>query len=98
MQKDLIAVSEFCILQNVDISFIHSLDEYGLIEITTIDETGFLQANQLSEVERMTRLHRDLKINLEGIEAINHLIEKIKIMQDEINALKNRLHLYETGK
>jgi hypothetical protein len=41
------------------------------------------------------RLHYDLDINLEGIEAITYLLNRVKNMQAEIIALKNRLRLYE---
>jgi hypothetical protein len=37
------------------------------------------------------RLHYDLDINIEGIETINHLLEKIEEMQREIAHLKNKI-------
>ena len=36
----LISVDEFCANHDIEISFISSLAETGLIEITTIKETG----------------------------------------------------------
>jgi hypothetical protein len=95
--KNLIPVNEFCANHNIEISFIRSLQETELIEITTIEETAYIQANQLQELERIVRLHFELDINLEGIETINHLLHRINTMQDEIIALRNRLRLYETN-
>ncbi len=95
--ENLIPAYEFCANHNIEISFIHSLQETGLIEITTIEETGYIPSSQLQELERIVRLHYDLDINLEGIETINHLLQRINEMQDEITILRNRLRLYETN-
>jgi chaperone modulatory protein CbpM len=43
----LIAVDEFCANHGIEISFISSLHQTGLIEITTVKETGFIDAGQL---------------------------------------------------
>ncbi len=97
MQTDyLIAVDEFCASHNVEISFISSLQKTGLIEITTIKETGFFDSDQLRQLEKIVHLYYELDINLEGIETINYLLQRISSMQDEIIALRNRLRLYET--
>jgi len=95
--KKLVPVNEFCANHQIEVSFIHSLQETGLVEITTIEETGYIHANQLQELERIVHLYYDLEINLEGIETINHLLQRINHMQDEITTLKNRLRLYETN-
>ena len=97
MQKDyLIAVDEFCANHNIEISFISSLQKNGLIEITTVKETGFIDPNQLLQLEKIVRLYYELDINLEGIETINYLLQRINSMQNEIIVLRNRLRLYET--
>jgi hypothetical protein len=93
----LIAVDEFCASHNIEISFISSLHQSGLIEITTIKNSGFIEADQLRQVEKYIRLYYELDINLEGIETIDHLLQHINSMQDEIISLRNRLRLYETG-
>jgi hypothetical protein len=43
----------------------------------------------------MVRLHFDMDINIEGIETITHLLERIEQMQQEITQLKNRVGVYE---
>ena len=91
----LIAVDEFCANHNIEISFISSLQQNGLIEITTIKETGFIDADQLQQLEKFIRFYYELDINLEGIETINHLLQRINSLQDEITALRNKLRLYE---
>lgn len=93
----LVAVDEFCASHNIEISFISSLQQTGLIEITTIGQAGFIVADQLPKVEKYIRFHYDLEINLEGIETIAHMLERIQSMHSEITELRNRLSLYELG-
>jgi chaperone modulatory protein CbpM len=92
----LIALDEFCANHNIEISFVSSLHQTGLIEIKTVKETVFIDADQLQQLEKFIRLYYELDINLEGIETISHLLERIKSLQEENITLKNRLRLYET--
>lgn len=91
----LISADEFCAHHKVEYSFISSLQEFGLIEITTLEQGSYIETESLAELEKFARLYYDLDINLEGIEAITYLLEKIKNQQDEINLLRNKLNLYE---
>lgn len=95
MQKEhLIPADKLCIHQHIELSFIHSLKEYGLIEIVTMEEEEFIPEEQLEALEKFARLHYDLDINLEGIDAIIHLLQKVNGMQEEITSLQNRLRRY----
>ena len=96
MQTHYIALDDFCALHDIEASFINSLQQTGLIEITTIEQTGFLEESQLQEVEKYIRFHNDLDINLEGIESISHMLQRINLMHEEIVSLRNRLRLYES--
>jgi hypothetical protein len=95
-KENLIAVDVFCANHNIEISFISSLQQTGMIKITTIKETSFIDANQLHLLEKLVRFYYELDINLEGIETISHLLQKISSLQNEIISLKNRLGLYES--
>ena len=94
-KEEMVAASEFCTSHNVEISFLYSLSESGLLEITNVEETVFISQEQLPELEKLVRLHYDMDINLEGIEAIHHLLQQMKTMQDEMRVLKSKLALYE---
>jgi chaperone modulatory protein CbpM len=67
----------------------------GLIEIITVEETICIPVNQLKEAEKLLRLHNELEINLQGIDVVTHLLQRIQEMQHEIQSLRNKLHLYE---
>lgn len=88
--EDLIPVQELCIQYKVEFEFINSLNEIGLIEIVDREETHYINKEHLEEVERLMRLHSDLGINLEGIEAISHLLKRVDELRKEILFLKNK--------
>jgi hypothetical protein len=93
--EDMVPASEFCVHHNIELSFIDSLREYGLVETVLIEEKVYLPVSQLGHLEKMVRLHFDLEINLEGIETIAHLLEKVNSLQDQVTQLTNRLKAYE---
>lgn len=92
---NLIPADEFCTRYNVELSFINELNDHGLIEITSIEERYFIPSDRLNDLEKFIRLHYDLDINMPGIEAIAHMLQRIQNMQQEMMTLKNRLRLYE---
>jgi chaperone modulatory protein CbpM len=95
-EQELIPVDIFCYQHGVEISFISSLQEFGLIEITQVDEARYIPVQHLMEAEKMVRLHNELEINTEGIDVVTHLLQRIQNMQDEIRLLRNRLRFYES--
>lgn len=93
--EDLILVEDFCTTYKVGYRFVSSLKEFGLIEVTSIEENSYIPYHQLQRLEQLIRLHYDLDINVEGIDAITHLLGRLNNMQAEILLLKQRLRLYE---
>jgi hypothetical protein len=92
MEKDeLIPAEDFCIYHNIEYSFINSLEDSGLIQVTAVEHSTYIPADEIQKLEKFVRLHYDLDINVEGIETINHLLEKIEEMQREILELRNRI-------
>ncbi len=94
-QTDMIVLDEFCTSHQVKVSFVRTLEEHGLIETITINETLYIQENELSKLEQIVRLHQELNINSEGVDAIINLLKRIENMQNEITVLRNKLRFYE---
>ena len=94
-QEELISANEFCIHHNIQLSFIHSLQDYGLVETVVIEENIFLRRDDLDLLEKIVRLHYDLDINLEGIQTITHLLKRIQTMQEQIVHLTNSLKAHD---
>ena len=89
--EDLIPAKDFCLHHNIEYSFISSLENSGLISVTSVKRSIFIHVDEMTKLEKFVRLHYDLDINLEGLETINHLLDKIENMQKEIVKLKNRI-------
>jgi hypothetical protein len=93
--EQLVSVQELAKHHKIEASFITSLNEFGLIEVITLGETQYIHEERIADVERMIRLHYGLDINIEGIDAISTLLQRIDLLEQELNTLKNRLRLYE---
>jgi hypothetical protein len=94
-RKKLISIQEFCMLYKVPETFITTLYEYELIEITTAENIQCVHVTQIKNIEKLIRFHFELDINLEGIHAISNLLDKVKNLQEEIKNLHNKIDFYE---
>ena len=92
--EELIPAADFCTHHQIEVSFLHSLQDYGLVEMTTVEHNVYLHPEQLSALEKFIRLHYDLHVNLEGLDVIHHMLSRVEDLQREIGALRNRLRFY----
>jgi chaperone modulatory protein CbpM len=88
---NLIATTDICTYHEVEYTFITSLQEAGLVELRVVDKATYIPESDLQKLERMIRLHHELEINIAGIEAITHLLERVEQMQEEMRVLRNRV-------
>ncbi|MFX0558631.1 chaperone modulator CbpM [Maribacter sp. CXY002] len=95
MEPHLININDFCKGHNIEISFIIELQEYGLLALKSINNDYYIEIEELPKVEKLVRLHHELSINREGIEAIHHLLQRMENMQNEIRILRQRLKHYD---
>ncbi len=93
--ENLIPVGKFCESHQIDITFVARLRENGLVDLVSDSDVLYVHVENIPRLERIVRLHFELNINVEGIEAISHLLERLEEKQQEITLLKNRLRLYE---
>ena len=92
MQNENLIPVEMCRTQyNVEMSFIQSLNQYGFIHIVSVEQKQFIDSDELQVLEKLIRMHYELDINMEGIEAINFLLDRVQNMQNEIAYLKSKL-------
>lgn len=90
-----IPIKTLCTYYKVETSFFQGLNDYGLIEITTIEQSPCVHQNHIKNLESIVRLHQDLHINFEGIDTVLNLLEKIHDLQDELVTTKNKLRIFE---
>lgn len=91
MENERIPIALLCTHYNIETSFISSLTDYGLLEVTIVEEVQYIDHEKIRELEKLIQLHYELNINMEGIDAITHLLQKIDSLQSEVSLLKNKL-------
>lgn len=87
---NLIPAKDLCMYHNIEYSFIHELENSGLISVTSVKQEVFIPEDEMQKVEKFIRLHYELDINVEGLETINYLLEKMERLQQEILQLRNK--------
>lgn len=92
---NLVLIDDFCTHHQIEFSFINALNENGLIEIISIDQLDYIAIEHLPVLEKWSRMYVELGINVEGIETIQHLLERIGDLQQEVTMLRNRLGQFE---
>ena len=91
----LIPADDFCTHHQLDQTFIHSLQDEGLIRVSIVNKKAFIPIDELPRLEKMVHLHHDLDINVAGLASIDHLLERMDALQQEMWLLRNRLRRYE---
>ena len=94
MQNDLIIISDYCETCNIEPSFIELLREDGLIDIQEREGADCFPASELAALERYAHLYYDLSINIEGIDAIRHLLDRVEGLQREVRRLQAEVSFY----
>ncbi len=95
MPQNLIPINEYCLYYKIEPSFVEILEDTGIIELASDGELKYIQEEQLGELERYRLLHFELNINIEGIDAIRHLLQKQEKLLREIDTLRSMLRIYE---
>jgi hypothetical protein len=90
-----IEISQLCTHYEIEVTFFQSLNEYGLIELVTVEERPCIAEDKLTDLEKILRLNRDLEINLEGIDTIIHLLKRVDSLQVALALAKERLKFFE---
>lgn len=88
----IISIEECCTHYKIETSFILSLHERGLLQF--VDDGRYIAHDDLGLLEKYINFHYNMDINLEGIEAIAHLLEKMEDMRRQMMQLRNRLGQY----
>ncbi len=89
--QKLILVDTLCVYYELELSFFESLEEIGLIFLIREEEKIFLPEEKVTDLEKVLRLYKELDINLEGIDVIFNLIQKVESLKEENELLKHQL-------
>jgi chaperone modulatory protein CbpM len=88
---NLIRIEYFCEQYNVELAFVNSLHEFGLINVSVVEDSKYLSNDDLKEIEKLIRLHYELGVNMEGIDVISNLLNQIADLQQELTTAKNKI-------
>lgn len=93
--KKHIQIQEFCTGHHLEESFIFELEELGVIRLQLEQNRPVIRKRELGKLERLVRLHRDLEINLQGLQAVQHVLDQLDAAQEEVRDLQRRLSFWE---
>jgi hypothetical protein len=93
--ENFIPLDTLCTHYHMELAFFSNLNEIGLIEIRTVEQLQYVHQDSIYEIEKMIRMHQDLDVNLEGIDVVFNLLQKIDSLKKELIDVRNRLRLYE---
>lgn len=79
--KSFITLDECCNYYSVEKSFVQSLNEHGLLEFQQVNESVNIDLSDLRALEKFRMLYYDLDINMEGLEVIHRLLQRIEHLQ-----------------
>lgn len=98
IKKNYIPINHLCSHYKVKMSFFNQLNDFGLIEMITIEETYHIHEDKISDVEKIIRMYKELGINFEGIDIILNLLQRNVELQLELDEFRNKLNRYEQNK
>lgn len=96
MSDKKITYTECLRIYQVEETFLDALQNSGLIEIVVEEKDKYIEYDYLQEIEQFVRWHYDLEINIEGIEALHHMLQQVQQLQEDVERLRGELKFYKS--
>lgn len=90
-----IYIEDFCAHHNIEITLVHQLVEFEVLTLERANNQEIIAVKELPKLEKMVRLHQELEINPQGLQAISHLLEQVENLQRENIILRRKLNVFE---
>ncbi|NNJ88048.1 MAG: MerR family transcriptional regulator [Eudoraea sp.] len=94
-EQDLISIGTLCEQYRLELSFFEEMGEIGLIEFTVYKGSKHVHLDALHHVEKILRIHRELHVNLEGVDVVMNILQRQEKLRQELLRVQNRLRRYE---
>lgn len=91
----LISAEVICAQHHITHNFLESLGNYGLVRITRVESTAYVPCEEMRRLERLIRLHHDLDLDVDALDMVTGLLQRIEGLQRELIAVKGKLRFYE---
>lgn len=92
MDTELIIIKKIYQNSRIDPEFLSLLNEEGLIEMIDIGGEKYIQESKLTDLEKFASWYYDLSVNVEGIDVINNMLQKMHQMEKELYTLRKRIN------
>ncbi|GAB3757652.1 chaperone modulator CbpM [Spirosoma pomorum] len=92
--EDMIPVHDFCVYHHIEISFVQSLEQRGLVETTTVEQSLYVLPSQVARLEKLVRLHQELEIHADDLDVVSNLLDRVEDLQQQVTRLQNQLSFY----
>ena len=96
MSKEKITYRECVQIYQVEEVFLDALHSSGLIEVVIEEEDRYIEYDYLQEIEQYVRWYYELEINIEGIEALHHMLQQVRGLQSDVERLRSELKFYKS--
>ena len=96
-KMDFIPVGQLCELYDLEFAFFEELGEIGLVDFDFHQGQQCIRHDSRQLVERIIRIHRDLHVNLEGIDVVLNMLRRQEELEGELIRLTNKLRRYDDG-
>ena len=83
-----ISIERFCDYHHVEKDQVMGIIEFGLVQAARDKSRIIIPEDQVENLERFLRLANDLGVNMEGLEIINQMRQRILRLQEEIELLR----------
>lgn len=93
--ENYILITRLCSVYQVERSFFEELHEIGLIEIEFLDNDYYFPENRIGDLEKILRIQEEFRINMEGIDVVFNLLQRIENLQEEVRSLKQQLSVFQ---
>lgn len=93
--RNFFPIGKLCELYDLEITFFREMGEVGLIEFDLYQGEEGIYGEELYRVEKVIRIHRDLHVNLEGIDVVMHMLRRQEELEEKLLRLTNKLRRYE---
>lgn len=75
--SEYIRIEEFCGFHEIELSFLHDLEQMGIVELFNIKDNLCISHEVVYKVERLIRLQRSFDLRNKDLDLIDTLLSKI---------------------
>lgn len=93
--NEYVRIRDFCQGHSLEEAFLYELQEFDLIRIVKVGRQPAIHLRELHRLERLVRLHQDLEIGPQGLQAVQHLLDRLEGMEEELWKLRRKLGRWE---